>query len=121
MNVSAQIVRTTTTYRLRGIPYHSDRSYAQRLIRGALNLNDDVEINIRSFADGPFRYGQRGKVATLTFSEVPPLLMSTDSEWKLEYSDYKTKSESTTNLIFDTHFHGFTPLHVDNDADCEVE
>jgi hypothetical protein len=88
----------------------------------ALNLEKGIIVKVCSLADSP--YPQKGKVATLEFSNTPSCLPpdAIRDEWIFEnICGIEEEPNKAISLIFDTHFRGFTPLHSENDIHCEVE
>ena len=92
------------------------------LATSALNLEDDIIVKAYSLADSP--HPQQGKIAILEFSKTPSRLFPNDfqDEWRFDnIRGYEQEHNADISLVFDTHFRGFTPLHSENDIDCEVE
>lgn len=111
----------TLAYRLRGIPSNAEQCGVEELVRGVLELGDDIAVEVNSLADDPSRPGI--KVATLEFSKTPKHLSEyTDSsEWKFSIPNSQKHDREKTILVFDTHFMGLTPLHSRSDAECSIE
>lgn len=111
----------SVTYRLRGVPLKVERHGVKELVKKVLALEDDITVNIDSFADDPSRNGE--KVATLDFSKTPGSLSqpADNAEWKYSTYDHELNDRGKITLLFDTHFRGLTPLHSSNDADCTIE
>jgi hypothetical protein len=109
------------TYRLRGIPHYRKVPGVESLVRRALELENDVQVQVQSLASSP--YMQNGKIATLRLSRIPVCLSSDISrgEWLFDVPDDEQQDHPVISLVFDTHFRGFTPLHSEDDADCEIE
>jgi hypothetical protein len=109
------------TYRLRGIPHYRKVPGVESLVRRALELENDVQVQVQSLASSP--YMQNGKIATLRLSRIPVCLSSDISrgEWLFDVPDDEQQGHPAISLVFDTHFRGFTPLHSEDDADCEIE
>jgi len=112
---------TKKTFRLRGIPHECSRQEVESLIRRALQLESNVNIEICSLANSP--YPQKEKVATVHFSSTPVYFSQGNGkdEWKADVPREGQTSGATIRLVFDTHFRGLTPLHSDDEANCEVE
>jgi hypothetical protein len=92
------------------------------LASGALNLESDINVEVRSLADSP--YPQQGKIAILEFSNTPSYLIPRvgQDQWCFaNIRSYEQEHNADISLVFDTHFRGFTPLHSENDICCEVE
>lgn len=99
------------TYRLRGIAGDiNSKEKIPSLLREAWPIPESTNITTHSLATDPAR--PENKIATVTFSETPKCLPSGDRDW------WKSP---TNDLILDTHFFDFTPLHSDADSDCFLE
>lgn len=73
LDVSAgKIMERYTAFQLRGIPVACEESSVRKLLQRALDLEDEIAVQVRSLADSP--YDESEAVATLTFSEIPPKL-----------------------------------------------
>lgn len=111
-----------TAYRLRGLPSTCDLRAVEILATRVLNLENDIIVKVCSLADSP--YPRQGKIAILEFSKTPSCLFRHDvrDEWCFNnIPGYEKEHNADISLIFDTHFRGFTPLHSENDINCEVE
>lgn len=109
-------------YRLRGLPSTCDRRAVVILASRALNLENDINVEVCSLADSP--YPRQGKIAILEFANIPTYLFphAGQDQWCLtNIRGSEQEQNADLSLVFDTHFRGFTPLHSENDICCEVE
>ena len=124
------------TYRVRGIPSDYSKGQSRKLLAAILNIDHDkAGLSIRSLANHP---SQQMKVATITFKEPPPRLLTRDTEWSFDLPDIQSldgnndddndgdDNDSTASRVgrvtIDTHFVGLTPLtSFRKDADHKVE
>lgn len=113
-------------YRLRGIPHDcQSRSEVRELVGRVLPIESRTSLMIHSLAINPTE--RTSRVATLTFSNIPhPLSDKTKDQWVfgLPRSDSSDDDEAylrRRQLVFDTHFSGFTPLQHTEEEDCRVE
>ena len=92
------------------------------LAHRALNLENGIIVKVCSLADSP--YPRQGKVATLEFSNTPSCLHpdAVRDEWYFDnIRGCEQEHNADVSLVLDTHFRGLTPLHSENDIDCEAE
>jgi hypothetical protein len=109
-------------YRLRGLPSTCDRRAVEILASRALNLENDINVEVCSLADSPYR--RQEKIAILEFSNTPSYLFphAGRDQWCFaNIRGYEQEHNADISLVLDTHFRGFTPLHSENDICCEVE
>jgi hypothetical protein len=105
------------TYRVRQIPvyipHHELGSHLRRIVKYSGLLED---VRVRSLASSlEHAGGPSTRTATVTFGCRPELLAANKDEWV--FTSYETGWSH--NLIFDTHFRGFTPLN-DVSADNHI-
>lgn len=119
--IAQHCFQPATTFRLQGIPeYVSEQPISQKqvskLVREAWNLGHDVQLTIYSLSADPF--GDKRKVATLTFQQVPACFRPPQQVWTARVTD---TDGTSVFLQLDLNFFGFTPLHSTSDRDCTVE
>lgn len=106
-------------FRVSGIPDGYSDSQIRALLARELHLDDDVLIEIFSLARSPLRQGER--IATLSFSHIPAEL----SEHGQQHIDIPSTCPDSRGprkqVILDSHFEGFTPLHTSEDDECYVD
>lgn len=122
-------------FRVRGIPHGCKRSETAKIIKTALGLEDEeVGLEVCSVAFNPYREAQE-KVATIRFASVPNSLSAVGGkdEWRFplarsevpEVSDEDDDEDTPhrdVQLVFDTHFKGFTSLRsFRNTSDHKIE
>ena len=115
---------SSLVYRVSGLPLDSSREDINHLLARALKIpNDESGLKITSLAVG---YDQSTRqVATVSFRVIPPALSSTgkDNQWSIDLSSEDHDHDPDIHkLVFDTHFHGITPLNTpkatDQITDC---
>lgn len=105
--------RSPVTYRLLGIPVEISETDIPNLLRKAWEIPESTEIWVHSLAANP--HLPEEKVATISFSEVPTSIQPLkDTEWV-------SRVNEDLELVLDTHFRGFTPLHSSPDENCSLE
>lgn len=107
-------------FRLRGIPFeYQSRSDVATLVKSVLAIDPDAKVTIHSLALNPV--DPETMVATVTFGSIPNRLCNGKNEWVLElpFSDPHEHFKPRKNLVFDTHFSGFTPLQETADHNIE--
>ena len=92
------------TFRVRGIPHGLDVRGARTLLCASLEAE---VLNIDSLA--AFSDRKKGQVATFRLSERSARLDSDRTEWPVPAP--RLEGASGKQLLVDTHFEGFTPLH----------
>lgn len=97
-------------FRLRGLPGDWDEEETKAFLQAKLSLSEDTELTVHSLACHPTRPGE--KIATLGFSKIPTYL-----EKSQEHSITLGKRRQ---LVLDTHFEGFTPLHSIEDEESQI-
>lgn len=103
-------------FRVTGIPDDYDESQTGALLSRELDLDDDVLVQVLSFARNPLR--QDEWIATLSFSQIPAELFKRGQQ---HINLPPTSSESRgppRQVVIDSHFEGFTPLHTAKDDEC---
>jgi hypothetical protein len=100
------------TYRVRQLPAHID---GHRLPAFLISLENSIgpleNINVHSLAGSLNTFEDvPTQTATVTFNVVPRVFTNHDTEWVFETRRLGLQK----NIIFDTHFLGFTAL---NDVD----
>ncbi|KAF9640140.1 hypothetical protein BFW01_g11946 [Lasiodiplodia theobromae] len=114
-----------TNFRLQGIPDDArTRRDVQELVQHTLGLGSQATVTIHSLASSPIDTTSR--VATLSFQPIPDTLHPKNPpEWRFPIPTPPNVDEAMIlrprYLIFDTHFHGLTPLHCKDDQDCTVD
>src|SRR5947207_12319847 len=123
------------TFRVRGIPGSCGSNEARKIIKATLRLeNEGLGLQVCSIASNPYRQAQ-GKVATISFASVPSSLFNSagKDEWRfpLQGSEFRRvpskdgdddAPHSGLELVFDTHFRGFTSLRsFQNPLDHKIE
>jgi hypothetical protein len=104
--------REDLTYRVRNLqvpPSVAFRELCSVIASLSPRLGPTNNIQIHSVAASPAAYeNPPTSVATITFSKTPPLLDDEKTEWFLSarHLDWGRR-----NVIFDTHFLGFTVLN----------
>lgn len=108
-------------YRVRRVPVHYERSDISRLLSQVLLVENEETIKVWSLTTNPYR---SEKVATVTFDQIPDLLMNNaergKNEWQFEARDLFNEAHDTARIsctqtppiAIDTNFLGFTPLHL---------
>ena len=107
-------------YRVRRIPECYKGSGVLRLLSKALLIENEKSIRVWSLAESPYR---SEKIATVTFDQIPATLTKSSirdkDEWHFEARESFDKANDVTKIspiqmppILDTHFRGFTPLHL---------
>lgn len=93
------------------------------VVNSAVGCDAKIDIEVCSLASDPFRPAE--KIATLESPNIPDEIYAKAAKdgWTLEtYSRNSGGGLGRRNhMIMDTHFHGFTPLHSCEDADCTSE
>ncbi|KAG7009638.1 hypothetical protein G7Y79_00002g007530 [Physcia stellaris] len=119
-------------YRVRRVPMHYERSDLSRLLGQVLLVENEEIIKVWSLTTSPYR---SEKIATVTFDQIPGLLMKDaergKNEWQFEAKDLlkeahymeRTSYTETPPIAIDTNFLGFTPLHLAEvpESDCNVD
>jgi hypothetical protein len=103
------------TYRVRQLPAHIDVHHLPALLinlESSIGPLENVIVHslagsLKLFEDTPTR------TATVTFQNVPSVFDNDETEWVVETRNLGLKR----NIIFDTHFLGFTAL---NDVDPSI-
>jgi hypothetical protein len=110
-----------TTYRLRGIPVNYSLQDVESLVGDILELGNEIKVEVRSLANSP--YPRHERIATLDFSTPPGRLCGDrhQDEWCFNIPRDGRPGQTKIDLVFDTHFRGFTPLHAERDGDCKIE
>lgn len=107
------------TYRVRQIPAHIERHELPGLLRRILAYPGAVdEIGVHSLASEIDSIaGTPTKVATVTFSQCPPIFSPDKHQWLID----RATSGFPENVIIDTHFLGFTVLNELDPRDHRAE
>ncbi|KAB2580327.1 hypothetical protein DBV05_g1295 [Lasiodiplodia theobromae] len=112
-------------FRLRGVPHDcQSRSEVRELVGRVLPVESGTLI-IHSLAVNPTE--RTSRIATLTFNNIPhPLSDKTKDQWvfdlpRSDSSDDDDAYARRRQLVFDTHFSGFTPLQHTEEDDCRVD
>jgi hypothetical protein len=109
--------REDRTYRVKQLPLHLQLpSAAAFLAQLDGRIGPASSIRVHSIANAlGLEDNPRFKVATLTFFNVPVLFDNDQQEWTIEVHSLSEGKRATLqikdNVIFDTHFLGFTPLN----------
>lgn len=108
-------IREDRTYRVRQLPSHIDSNHLPALLISVENSTGPLEnINVHSLAGSLNTFEDvPTKTATVTFGAVPTAFDNDQTEWVLQ----TRRLGLQRNIIFDTHFLGFTAL---NDVDPNV-
>jgi hypothetical protein len=108
-------------FRLRGIPRkYESRAEVRELVKNILSIKPGASVTVHSLAIDPIQHN--GKVATLSFGVLPDCLSDGSiNQWVFTLLVNEASDENGFNLVFDTHFSGFTPLQHTKDDDCYVE
>lgn len=102
---------TKKTFRLRGVPIGSNEEHVRDLVQRALGCPEDVNIQVRSLAGGP--YLEDEMMATFEISPIPEIL---------NQGPYlKVRLDSRRELEFDSNFIDFTALHTPAEGECTIE
>lgn len=103
-----------TVYRIRGIPVACTENDLGSLLGGALTLQDDEQLQIRSFSSDFSLPGDlSSRTAIVSFRTIPP---------NLRQETRVTLETGKATLLFDTVFDGFTPLSpVELDEENSIE
>ncbi|PHH80908.1 hypothetical protein CDD80_5828 [Ophiocordyceps camponoti-rufipedis] len=117
------------SYRLRGIPLEIEsRAQVRKLVKQVLSIESRKSLKVYSLAVDPVH--SPSKTATLSF-ETPPTSLS-DSPQSLWSFDMPANDPQEGlsdeegqdlhgQLVFDSHFSGFTPLHRTGDDECKAD
>ncbi|RDW89694.1 hypothetical protein BP6252_01726 [Coleophoma cylindrospora] len=120
--------REDRTYRVKQLPLHLELPNLATFLAqldGRIGPADSIKVHsiagALSLEDNP-----KFKVATVTFINVPALFDNDRQEWTVEVYSLSEEKRRRLNvkedIIFDTHFLGFTPLNdvpsEDHVADC---
>lgn len=116
-----------SNFRLRGIPLsYRSRSEVRQLIQDVLSIESGAIAAVHSLATNPTE--RTTKIATLSFTTIPPSLSDrSKKQWKFPLpSSEDTDGDDDDgvfkkDLVFDTHFMGFTPLQHTEQDDCRIE
>ena len=122
------------TFRVRGIPRSCKLSETEVIIKTALRLeNERPNLQICSIAFNPYRLEQE-KVATIRFDRVPSSLSinAGKDEWRFPLPRSELRrvfgesdddaSLKDAEIVFDSHFRGFTSLRsFQNALDHKIE
>ncbi|KAF9641127.1 hypothetical protein BFW01_g486 [Lasiodiplodia theobromae] len=106
------------TFRLKGIPAtykgrETTKGDVKELVRKDFAVEESIEIYVESLGRNPTSRSQ--KIATLSFSKTP-LRLATSPK-----SARAFQGTSKSDLRLDIDFHGLTPLHSHDDAECDLE
>lgn len=120
---------SSLVYRVSGLPLDSSIEDIGHLLARALKT-PYKESGLRITSLAVDHYQAARQVATVSFLQIPPALSGTgkDNQWPIDLSgeDHSHDPDIGTNhtLVFDTHFHGITPLNTpkatDEITDCLV-
>lgn len=106
------------TYRVRGIPDGLSQTSVKELIQKAVGWADGLEFRIKSLAKDLTRPDRM--VATFTL-QTPPTNLPEPSGAAEQSYEVLLDSETETELVVDTHFHGCTPLHCPDEENWRFE
>ena len=103
------------TYRLRQLPYHlAQDEVAEFLQKVSADFGAQESITVFSLASNLLTWEKPPtKTATLMFRTTPKRFDTDEGEWTVS----ARTAGWNRDLIFDVHFHGFTPL---NDVDTSI-
>ena len=101
-----------STFRVRGIPHELDVEGAKTLLCASLELEDLSLDSLASSSDS-----RKGQVATFRLVQSSAKLDGDRTEWRVPAVGANARGKQ---LLVDTHFEGFTPLHdpVGNNVDA---
>ena len=91
------------TFRVRGIPHGLDVEGAKTLLCASLELEDLSIDSLISSSDS-----RKGEVATFRLVQRSAKLDGNRTEWRVPAMCASARGKE---LLVDTHFDGFTPLH----------
>ncbi len=118
---------SSLVYRVSGLPLDKSIEEIGHLLARALKISyQDSGLKITSLAVDPYQAARQ--IATVTFLKIPPALSATGrvNQWPVDLSGEESDPDMGAHhtLIFDTHFHGLTPLNKpigrDEITDCLV-
>lgn len=118
---------SSIVYRVSGLPPDKSIEDVSHLLARALKISYTKSgLKITSLAVD--HYQAPSQVATVTFFTIPPALSGTgkDNQWPIDLSEEDVDLHTGVDhaLVFDTHFHGLTPLNTpkatDEVTDCLV-
>ena len=114
--------REARTYRVRQLQVSSDIAFDELSsiivsLSERLGPADNVQIHSVASSLAPFQKTPTS-VATITFTKTPPLLDNDENEWCLSA---KHLGWGRRNVVFDTHFLGFTVLNEPSLSDHAFE
>lgn len=109
-------------YRVRGLPANTTRKVTIVLIKTVLG-EKGLGMRLRSLARDA--YDAQYKVATVTFQKRPERFEPNKSEWRFAVmseinSSDDERSVEDEEIVFDTHFHGFTTLNSFEDRSLHL-
>lgn len=108
-------LRKRLTYRLRQLPYHlAQDEVAEFLQKVSADFGTQENIKVFSLASNLLMWEKSlTKTATLMFRTTPKRFDNDEREWTVS----ARTAGWNRDLIFDVHFHGFTPM---NDVDESI-
>jgi len=99
---------------VRGIPFHYDYNATYSILKAGLGDQAEGELKVQSLTENPYRHE---KVATIQLDLTPAIFLDEvsqgKSEWQIEVAEFLVSDNTNkpVQLVIDTHFRGFTPLH----------
>ena len=118
---------SSLVYRVSGLPLDKSIEEIGHLLARALKIpHQDSDLKVTSLAVDPYQATRQ--IAAVTFLKIPPALSATDrvNQWPIHLSGEESDPGMGVDhtLVFDTHFHGLTPLNTpiakDEITDCLV-
>jgi hypothetical protein len=116
-----------TTYRVRCIPVRYDRAKITTLLKSRFGLDRDSKFRLESLAQDP--YDLKYLVATFDVYLSRDLLPHGKDQFAYELTgnhltddgDKNDDDEDTFDILLDSHFRGFTPLHSHDASEYLLE
>jgi hypothetical protein len=107
------------TYRIQQVPaYLSLNKVAEFLVTASHSLGPVEDITVCSLAPSlGFTSYSITKTATITFKHTPSIFENDEEQWSIPSNHDKW----SRNLVFDTHFKGFTPLNDVRAEENQIE
>lgn len=105
---------SSMVYRVSGLPLDDSIDISHLLARALRVPHAESGLRITSLAIDHYQAARQ--IATVTFLKTPPLLLGTGkaNKWAIDLSgeNYDPNVRADHILVFDTHFHGITPLNT---------
>lgn len=112
------VAYSETAYRVQGLCSDLTKDQVQSCIARTLEVDSSV-FQLKSLTRHPIRHDQM--VATISFSSIPELLENERESNIPVQREYMTRERPDQHITFDKHFEDFTPFHISEEIDCDMD